>query len=118
VATEIWTEWRCSVVRTASVVRAAVALEAAKVAAMACRGRQLISIRAAAADAVPRSLGLAGKSAHFLHAGPDGPDYQAWGRELARKEQDALEIRERELEARAEPEQHGQPQKPPTAEWE
>ena len=77
----------------------------------------MISIRAAAAGAALRSLGPAGKSAHFFRVEPDGPGYPASGRELARQEQDARarETQVPELEGRAEPEQHEQPRKPLTA---
>ena len=117
-ASEIWTEWRCSVALPASVVRVAEALEAAKVAATACQAQQWISIPEASADAALRSLGRAGKLAHFFHAEPDGPDYPAPGRESARQEQDARALANQPLEPeeRAEPEQHERSRKPLTAE--
>ena len=89
-ASEIWTEWRYSVARPASVARVAAAPEDAKVAATVCLALRLTSIPAASADAALRSLGLADKSAHFFRAELDGLDYPASGREQARQEQDAL----------------------------
>jgi hypothetical protein len=102
----LWTEWRCSAVLPASVVQVAAAPEAAEAAVTACRGRQLISILAEAADVGPKLLDRAGKSAHSVLAELDEPDCQASGREPARQGQDAqaLGIQEPGLEERAEPE--------------